>query len=165
MKVQWEWVCYLKDQESICLWKQTLEKLYTSFLWYCCIYSSCQDLMIFCMGEEMWENFFVSLSTNIWRGHLLLLGQSQNLTEFDECLLKNNWRSLEIAINYCWYGWTDESKIYCITWIELVITIMWETSWNWIAWLMPHLIVNNLASEEVTLMAWWRVFLIRLECK
>lgn len=48
-------------------------------------------------------NYFVFLSTNAWRGHLLSLGQSQNSMVFDDCLLKNKWRFLEIAIDCCWY--------------------------------------------------------------
>ena len=48
-------------------------------------------------------NFFVFLSTIMWRNHLLSLGQFQNSIEFNDCLLKSNQRFLEIAINYCWY--------------------------------------------------------------
>ena len=48
-------------------------------------------------------NYFVFLSTNTWRGHLLSLGQSQNSMVFDSCLFKNKWKSLETAIDCCWY--------------------------------------------------------------
>jgi len=44
-------------------------------------------------------NFFISLSTNTWWGQFASLKQSQNLIELDNCLLKNNLRSFNIAIN------------------------------------------------------------------
>ena len=33
---------------------------------------------------------------------------------------------------------------------------------NWVAWLMPHLIVKSLAFVEVMLTVWWRVLITRL---
>jgi len=53
-------------------------------------------------------NFLVSLSTLLWRGHLWLLGQSQNPMELLLFLLKN---TLNIAAGWDWYGWDDELKI------------------------------------------------------
>ena len=44
-------------------------------------------------------NFFMSLSTDTWRGHSSSLRQSQNSMELEGCLLKNNMKSFEIAIN------------------------------------------------------------------
>ena len=61
-----------------------------------------------------------------------------------------------------WYRWVNESKIYLIGWIALVIIIMFEASDTWIAWLILHLIVNNSASVIVKLMVWWIVLAIML---
>jgi len=44
-------------------------------------------------------NFFISLFTDVWRGHFSLLVQFQDSMELDKYLLKNNLRSFEIVIN------------------------------------------------------------------
>jgi len=53
-------------------------------------------------------NFFISLLTIEWRGHLLLLEQSQNLIEFEWFLLKKDLSSFNITIDWSWYEWIVE---------------------------------------------------------
>jgi len=49
-------------------------------------------------------------------------------------------------------------KILLATWIVLVITMMCETYYIWMAWLIPHLIENNSASVDIILTVWWSIF-------
>jgi len=78
--------------------------------------------------------------------------------ELLSCLLKKSWRSERIAANMVWNGWLEESKIFRATWMEPVMTTIFEILSKWIDWLMLHLMANNLASVLVTLTAWWIVF-------
>jgi len=48
-------------------------------------------------------NYLVSLFTAEWRGHLVLLEQSQNTIELLELLLKKALRSWDIIIKCNWY--------------------------------------------------------------
>jgi len=66
---------------------------------YSCFLSKSHDVLY--GSSSMRLNFFVSLSTSVWRDYLLSLGQSQNSMESNSCLLKNNKRFLKIAINCC----------------------------------------------------------------
>ena len=47
-------------------------------------------------------NFFVLLSTNVYKDYLALLEQSQNSMMLNGCLLKNNLRSFKTAIDCYW---------------------------------------------------------------
>ena len=58
-------------------------------------------------------NFFVSLSTIIYRCHLSL-GQSQNSMVLSMYLLKNALDSLDITINYYQYGCVEELKFFLL---------------------------------------------------
>ena len=84
----------------------------------------------------------------------MLLGQFQKSIEFWVCLLKNALRSRAMAINWIWQGWVIESKIHLTEWIVSVMTMMWEASEIWMAWLILHLIANDSASVDVILTAW-----------
>ena len=66
--------------------------------------------------------YFNFLSTERWRDHLLLLGQSQNEIELLKFLLKKPLRSLDMVIECNWYQWIDVSKI-CLA-AEIVSVIM-----------------------------------------
>ena len=40
--------------------------------------------------------------------------------------------------------------------------MMWDISWIWTAWLIPHSITKSSASIKVILIAWWVVFAVIL---
>ena len=52
----------------------------------------------------------------------------------------------------------DESKMCLAAWIASVTTMIFLALETCTAWLMLHLIKNNSASVEVTLVAWWSIF-------
>ena len=72
-------------------------------------------------------------------------------------LVKNSLSSQEIATEWIWYRWTKELKILLATWMEsemMTILLMFR---RWVAWLMPHLIVNNSALVDMIFTIWWIV--------
>ena len=107
-------------------------------------------------------NNLVSMSTFLWRFFLLLLKHSQILIVFSWWWVKNSLRSLRMKATCFWSRWDEGSKIFFTTWIESVTTITLEIPCRWVAWLIPHLIAKNSASELVILMAWWSVLMIGL---
>ena len=44
----------------------------------------------------------------------------------------------------------DGSKIFLVTWIKSVTTMIFEVSCERTVWLIPHLMAKNLASDELT---------------
>jgi len=100
---------------------------------------------------------FVSLSTTKWWIYLVLLGQFQNSMEL-LFFSKNILRSWAMVIDWSWYGWDNKSNMYLTEWIASVITMIHDASVTWTAWLILHLIANNFASVNMTLIAWWMVF-------
>jgi len=105
---------------------------------------------------------FVFLSTALWRTQLLWLEHSQNSIEFFWLCEKNVWSSLRIAAAWIWYGWYNRLKIFLATWIESVMIMIFEILLWFVAWLIPHLIANCLASMLMILTIWWRVFMTGL---
>jgi len=65
-----------------------------------------------------------------------------------------------MAMAWIWDGWDEGSNIFLAMWMELVMTIILKIFFLKKAWLMLHLIANNLASEMVTNTMWWRVLMI-----
>ena len=61
-----------------------------------------------------------------------------------------------------WSKCKDGSKIFFATWIEFVMMMILDNSCEQTAWMISHLMVKNLASELVTLIVWWRVFVMNL---
>ena len=96
----------------------------------------------------------VSLSTLSWRRHLRWLGHSQNSMKLLLHLLKKLQSSNRIVVDMIWNEWFKGSKIFRAAWMELVMTIILKILSKRVAWLMPHLIANNLALVLVTLTAW-----------
>lgn len=94
---------------------------------------------------------FVSLSTNKCGDHLMLSEQSQNSITLLRFLLKNFFRSLDIAIECNWYRWINILKIYLAVRIASVIMIIWSISNKWTVWLILHLIAKSSVSVELTL--------------
>ena len=107
-------------------------------------------------------NDFVSISMTLWSFQLLLLGHSQNLIMFSWWWLKNSLRSLSIRVACFWSKCKDRSKIFFAAWIEFVMTMILDISCEQTAWMIPHLMTKNSASELVTLIVWWRVLTIGL---
>ena len=107
-------------------------------------------------------NDLVSLSTTLWRFQLQWLGHSQNSMELSWWRKKKRRSSLRIAVEWTWYGCEEGSNIFMVACIEPVTTIIFDMSLWFIAWLIPHLIVNNSASVLMTWTTWWSVLEISL---
>ena len=60
---------------------------------------------------------------------------------------------------WLWKEWDDRLKIFLAAWIESVVTMILEIPAELVAWLIPHLMVNNSASVIITFTAWWRVLI------
>ena len=108
---------------------------------------------------EVGLNNLESLSTSLWNLHLRQLGHSQNSMELSWLLLKKSCSSLRMAAECNWSGCDKLSKMYFAECIKSVIMTIFETLSLLHAWLIPHLIVNNSASELVTNTAWWTVLM------
>ena len=104
----------------------------------------------------------VSESTALWRCQLLLLGHSQNSIVFVSLRLKNSLSSDSIRVDCFWRECEKGSKIFLATWMESVTIMILDVSCERTAWLMPHLMAKNSASDEVMLTAWWRVLITGL---
>ena len=63
---------------------------------------------------------------------------------------------------WLWKEWEVRSKIFLAAWIELVTAMIFETSLEFVAWLIPHLMVKISASVLVMFTAWCRVLVIDL---
>ena len=97
--------------------------------------------------------FLVSLLIIWWRAHCCLLGQSQNLIWLWESLEKNSLSSDEIATEWIWYGWVEESKILLAMWRELVMTMICLMLWLATTWFILQWIAKSSASAVVILIA------------
>ena len=64
---------------------------------------------------------------------------------------------MEIAAEWIWYGWVEESKIFLVIWKESVMTTIYLTLGSVTAWLMLYQIVKSLASAVVILIALYKV--------
>ena len=104
-------------------------------------------------------NNLESLSTSLWNLHLRWLGHSQNSMELSWLLLKKSHSLLKMAAKCNWSGCDELSKMRFTECIELVITTIFEILSLLHAWLIPHLIANNSASELVTNTVWWTVLM------
>jgi len=119
-----------------------------------------QDDLLGRMGEKL--NFLVSLSTKKCGVNFCLLGQSQKSMWLLLSFLKKSLSSQEIAVEWIWYEYIDESKIFLATCKESVTTTMCLMLGILLAWLILHLIAKSSASVEVMLTAWWIVLMIGL---
>ena len=87
--------------------------------------------------------FLVSVLTIWWSAHCCLLGQFQNSIWFWESLEKNSLSSDEIAAEWIWYRWVEESKILLVMWKELVMTMICLMLWLATTWFIPQQIVKS----------------------
>ena len=101
--------------------------------------------------------FLVSLLTIWWSAHSCLLRQSQNSIWFWESLEKNSLSSNEIAIEWIWYRWVEESKILLVMWRESVMTMICLALWLVTAWFILQWMAKSLALAVVILIALCKV--------
>ena len=104
----------------------------------------------------------MSLSTNLNRGQLHWLEHSQKVIELLLLVRKIFLSSLKMTAECIWNKWIAELNIFFVAWIEFIITMIFEITGKFTAWLMPHLVVKSSALVEVMLTAWWIVLMMGL---
>lgn len=73
---------------------------------------------------------FDFLSTDRYGDYLILSEQFKNVIKLFGFLLKKYLKSLDIAIEYSWYGWTNVLKIYFAAGMASEITMIQAISCN-----------------------------------
>ena len=121
-------------------------KLYLYFL------QKSQDDLLGRMGEKL--NFLVFLFTKKCGVHFYLLEQFQKSIWLLLSFLKKSLSFQEIAVEWIWYRYIDESKIFLATCKKSVMITICLMLGMLLAWLIPYLIAKSSALVEVILTTW-----------